>query len=135
VWRTDEVTPLMPHPNDPRERAEKAGSPASETGGGEFLTVFMLTVPADTPAETVDATTAREAERTQELAGLGHLLRLWRLPGEGRALGLWRALDAAEMRAILASLPMDSWLKVQTTALAPHPSDPASTSGGPRAGS
>jgi muconolactone delta-isomerase len=50
------------------------------------------------------------------------------LPGEGRALGLWRARDAAEMQTILASLPLDAWMKVQTTPLTPHPSDPALTS-------
>src|ERR1700690_244662 len=41
VWRTDEVTPLSPHPNDP---ALPAG-----TGGQEFLTTFAITVPAGTP--------------------------------------------------------------------------------------
>src|SRR6185437_6223507 len=82
VWRTDEVTPLAPHPNDP----------------------------------------ARPAE---ELAGQGRLLRLWRLPGPSRALGLWNAGNPAEMQAILKSLPMDPWMTVETTPLSRHPSDPA----------
>jgi muconolactone delta-isomerase len=73
----------------------------------------------------VDETKAREAERAHELAGQGHLLRLWALPGEGRSLGLWRAQDAAEMQAILKSLPLDAWLTVQTRPLTRHPSDPA----------
>jgi muconolactone delta-isomerase len=47
------------------------------------------------------------------------------LPGEGRALGLWQAQDAAEMQTILTSLPLDAWMTVQTTPLTPHPSDPA----------
>ena len=68
---------------------------------------------------------AREAHRAHELAGQGHLLRLWRLPGEGRVLGLYRARDAAEMQAILESLPLYAWMSVQTTPLSPHPSDPA----------
>jgi muconolactone delta-isomerase len=54
----------------------------------------------------------------------GHLVRLWRLPGQGRALGLWRAGDSAAMQAILASLPLDAWMTVQTTPLTRHPSDP-----------
>ena len=45
-------------------------------------------------------------------------------PG-GPALGLWRARDAAEMQAILESLPQWSWMTVQTTPLTEHPSDPA----------
>jgi len=132
VWRTDEVTPLMPHPNDP------AASPSTRIGGepgpaqraGEFLTTFTITVPAGTPAQTVDDTKAREAERARELAGQGHLLRLWALPaqpGESRALGLWQAADAPGMQAILESLPLYAWTTVQTTPLTQHPSDPAIT--------
>ena len=117
VWRSDEVTPLSRHPNDPALDA----SP----GGTEFLTTFAVTVPAGTPARTAEDTKAREAERAYELARQGHLLRLWALPGEGRSLGLWRAQDAAEMQAILKSLPLDAWMTVQTKPLTRHPSDPA----------
>ena len=74
----------------------------------------------------VDDTTACEAHSARELAGQGHLLRLWRLPTGGpSALGLWRARNAAEMQAILESLPLYAWMTVQTTPLAEHPSDPA----------
>lgn len=127
VWRTDEVTPLSPHPNDPPPavRTSKKGS-GSETGT-EFLTTFTLTVAPGTPGQIIDDARAREAERTRDLAGQGHLLRLWALPGDGRALGLWRAQDAGEMQAILESLPMDAWLTEETTPLTPHPSDPGTT--------
>ena len=120
VWRTDEVTPLSPHPNDP---GLGAGVP-----GSEFLTMFVITVPEGTPGRAVADVEAREAERAKELAGQGHLRRLWTLPGRGRALGLWQAAGPAEMRAILRSLPLDPWTTVQTTPLTPHPSDPAQTS-------
>ena len=46
-------------------------------------------------------------------------------PGQGRALGLWRARDAAELQAILESLLLYAWMIVQTTPLTQHPSDPA----------
>jgi muconolactone delta-isomerase len=117
VWRTDEVTPLSWHPNDPALEA----SP----GATEFLTTFTVTIPEGTPAQTVDDTQAREAERAHELAGQGHLLRLWALPGEGRSLGFWRAQDVAEMQAILKSLPLDAWMTARTRPLTRHPSDPA----------
>jgi muconolactone delta-isomerase len=120
VWRTDEVTPLRPHPNDP-------ALPFSP-GATEFLTTFTITVPDGTPGPTVDQTEAREAERAKELAGQGHLRRLWVLPGQGRTLGLWRAEDTAGMQAILASLPLEAWMTVETTPLSEHPSDPAITS-------
>jgi muconolactone delta-isomerase len=128
VWRSDEVTPLSPHPNDPARQTGEPRSPAPEAAGSEFLTTFTLTVPAGTPGETVDTTRAREADRARELAGQGHLLRLWALPGRGRSLGLWRAQDAAAMQAIMTSLPVYDWMSVQTTPLTPHPSDPALTS-------
>ena len=115
VWRTDEVAPLSPHPNDPG----LAAAP-----GAEFLTTFVITVPEGTPGRAVQEREAREAERAGELAGQGHLRRLWTLPGRGRALGLWQADGPAQMQAILRSLPLDPWMTVETTPLAPHPSDP-----------
>jgi muconolactone delta-isomerase len=117
VWRSDTVTPLSPHPNDPGLGASAAGS--------EFLTTFTITFPPDTPRQTVTDIEAREATRAKELARQGHLSRLWLLPGESRALGLWTAANADEMQAILTSLPMDPWMTVETTPLTPHPSDPA----------
>ena len=90
-----------------------------------WSTSFTISVPAGTPARAVDDTEAREARRAKELAGQGHLLRLWRLPGRSRALGLWNAGGPAEMQAILRSLPMDPWMTVETTPLSRHPSDPA----------
>ncbi|MGH3183263.1 MAG: muconolactone Delta-isomerase family protein [Streptosporangiaceae bacterium] len=125
VWRTDEVTPLAPHPNDPKNPALAARK--GDDGSAEFLTTFTISVPEGTPSQTVENTEAREAQRARELAGQGHLLRLWMLPGASRALGLWRARDAAEMQAIVTSLPLDAWMTVQTTPLTEHPSDPALT--------
>jgi muconolactone delta-isomerase len=116
MWRTDQVTPLAPHPNDP-------GLPAKE-GAAEFLTTFTIAVPAGTPDRVVTGTEARKARRANELAGQGHLLRLWKLPGECYARDLWRARDPAEMQVILESLPLDAWMTVQTTPLTPHPRDP-----------
>ena len=118
VWRTDEVTPLSPHPNDP--------VPPPAPGPPEFLTTFTLTVPAGTPDAEVETTNTREAQSARQLAVQGHLLRLWRLPADGGAstLGLWRAQDAAEMQAIVESLPLYAWMTVQTTPLTEHPSDP-----------
>jgi muconolactone delta-isomerase len=117
VWRTDEVTPLAPHPNDPELAAGNAGT--------EFLTTFTINIPEGTPARAVDDTEMREARRAKELARQGHLLRLWRLPSRSRALGLWNAGNPSEMQAIVKSLPMDPWMTVETTPLSRHPSDPA----------
>ena len=127
-WRTDEVTPLSAHPNDPGRQASDPYPAAIEGNSSEFLVTFTLAIPAHTPADTVAATTAAEAQRAAELAEQGHLLRLWALPGQGRALGLWKAHDSTAMQAILQSLPLYVWLTVQTTPLSQHPSDSALTS-------
>jgi muconolactone delta-isomerase len=90
---------------------------------------MTITVPEGTPARVVNDTTAREAKRAHELAGHGNLVRLWALPGEPdrrRTLGLWRARDAADMVAVLESLPLYGWMTVETTPLSAHPNDPVS---------
>jgi muconolactone delta-isomerase len=132
VWRSDGVAPLMPHPNDPALAGTEATSAQveAEAPGVEFLSAFTITIPDGTAEVTVADTKAREAERAHELVQQGHLLRLWTPPaepGEWRTLGLWRAQDAAEMQAILESLPLYGWMKVETTPLAEHPNDPAIT--------
>jgi muconolactone delta-isomerase len=125
VWRTDEVTVLGPHPNDP-------GAPRDQAAGGrppgtEYLTVFTVIIPEGTPAEVVAEARRGEARSTHELGEQGHLIRLWALPSDEdaqRALGLWRAEDDAQLTRTLESLPLDPWMTVQTTPLSPHPSDP-----------
>jgi muconolactone delta-isomerase len=119
VWRTDEVTPLSPHPNDPPPTPTSSAVTATE-----FLVTFTLAVPPGTADQTVEDAKACEAQAAHDLAGQGHLLRLWTLP-DGRALGLYQARDAAQMQAILEALPLGPWMTVDTTPLSPHPSDPA----------
>ena len=119
VWRTDEVTPLSPHLNDPGHLAVGRMP--------EFLSTFTISVPEGASGGTIKAVKAREAARAQELAVEGRLERLWGLPDPKRSLGLWQAWDAADMEAIVKSLPMDSWMDTQITPLTPHPSDPVVT--------
>src|SRR5260370_21822717 len=54
VWRTDQVTALSPHPNDP---GLAAGAP-----GSAFLTTFVTDVPEGTPDRIVEETQAPEPE-------------------------------------------------------------------------
>jgi muconolactone delta-isomerase len=124
VWRSDDVQALGPHPNDPVVPSVRRPTDS------EFLTRFTVTVPSDAEEVAVTELSALEAARIQRLADEGHLLRLWMLPpiaGSWRALGLWGAEDAADLGAMLRSLPMDRWMSVEATPLAPHPSDPDQT--------
>jgi muconolactone delta-isomerase len=131
IWRSDEVTPLAPHPNDPAMRARTGVNDrtlSTGTGEPEYLTFFSIVVPDGTTAQAVADADAREAEQAREWAVKGKLRRLWALPGQGRALGLWQADNPAEMQAIVKSLPLDPWMETETIPLTPHPSDPAGQS-------
>jgi muconolactone delta-isomerase len=127
VWRSDQITELAKHPNDPavqRQPQPRAG----ETPAAEFLNSFLAVIPDDAPAQVVADARAGERRRTHELAEQGHLIRLWLVagwPDGSHALGLWRARDAAQVRTFLDSLPMAPWLTEEITPLVPHPSDPA----------
>jgi muconolactone delta-isomerase len=128
VWRSDEVTELTPHPNDPSSASSSPRLAGTAETSTEFFVKFTPDVPEGTPAKDVEEAKAREARRASELAGEGHLIRLWVLPAEegvSSALGLWQAGGAPEMQAILESLPQIRYLATQTTQLTPHPSDPA----------
>jgi muconolactone delta-isomerase len=124
VWRTDDVTPLSAHPNDPGPRPSTGGDANDDLS--EFLTTFTLAIPVDASARLVEDAKASEAQRTHQLAEQGRLGRLWMVPGDGRSLGLWRADGRPDMDRILASLPLASWLTVDVVALSRHPSDPGS---------
>jgi muconolactone delta-isomerase len=119
VWRTDEITPLGVHPNDP---AAAAGKPP------EYFTWFGSAIPEGTTQAALDEKRAGEATRTAALAEQGHLLRLWMLPPDGPhwALGLWSAAHPAELQTALTSLPLYDWMTIETTPLTRHPSDPGS---------
>jgi muconolactone delta-isomerase len=134
VWRTDEVTALGRHPNDPGAPRDQAAG--ERPPGTQYLTVFTVVFPDGTPAEVVEEATRGEARSARQFGEQGHLIRLWALPSDHdarRALGLWRAEDDAQLTRMLESLPLGPWMTVQTTPLTPHPSDPgASTSSATR---
>ena len=125
IWRTDEVTQLSPHRNDPAPPRSTSNSGAAT--GADFLTEFVTTVPGGVDARTVESTEVQEAQSAREFAEKGHLVRLWTLPGASRALGLWRVKDGAELDEILRSLPLYPWMRIVTTPLTEHPNDPALT--------
>src|SRR5665213_2226128 len=95
----------------------------------EFLVIMKTYVPDGTTESEVDDTKAREALRARELAAQGHLRRLWKPPvepGEWRTIGLWRAENEMALQALLTTLPLHPWMKVDLTPLARHPNDPGS---------
>lgn len=69
---------------------------------------------------------AAEASRAGELAEVGIIERIWRIPGTWANVGIWRAADATALHEAISSLPLYPWLDVHVTPLAHHPSDPSS---------
>jgi muconolactone D-isomerase len=94
----------------------------------EFLVEFEINVPDGAPeAEVRDRETA-EASVASRLADQGHLVRVWKVPvasGEGRTLGLYRAVSQKQLDGLLEALPLYEWMHVTITRLEPHPNDPA----------
>ncbi len=96
----------------------------------EYLVTMTTDVPEGTPEEAVDDVRSREAAHSRELAGQGHLLRLWRpplQPGEWRSVGLFAAENDSQLEAVLASMPLRVWRTDEVMPLCPHPNDPVIT--------
>jgi len=94
----------------------------------EYLVDFTIDIPDGTASDEIDCRARAEAERVDALGREGHVVRVWRpMPEDGRwrAVGLYRAADEAELKAILEALPLYSWMTLSVRALAPHPNDPA----------
>ena len=94
----------------------------------EFL-VHMEVSPIPEGPETEIKLREREAVRARELADMGILLRLWRVPGRRENWGIWRAKDIDTLHEALGSLPMFSYLGITVHTLAPHPNDPKGSRG------
>jgi muconolactone D-isomerase len=96
----------------------------------DYLVDFTTTVPEGTSDEELERRVSGEGARVAELAGDGHVLRVWKpVPDDGRwrAVGLYRAADDSELERILASLPLYPWMEIAVQALAEHPNDPGLT--------
>jgi len=94
----------------------------------EFLVEISFDTPASLDSSILEELKKSEAQRAQQLAASGHLLRLWRpqLPG-WRNIGLWFAEDVTELHSLLDSLPLRDLMSITVRPLDPHPSDPSMT--------
>ncbi|MEU9546934.1 MULTISPECIES: muconolactone Delta-isomerase family protein [Streptomyces] len=91
----------------------------------EFLVHIVLNVPSSVSPKELAVLRTREKEAAASLAARGHLVRIWRVPGEWANWGLWRAKDESELNALLNTLPLRPYMKVDLHPTEPHPSDPA----------
>jgi muconolactone D-isomerase len=87
----------------------------------EFLVRIEVGLPPDMPEDRRRQLLEAEAVRGRELIAAGSLVRIWRVPGRRANVSLYRAADATELHALIASLPLYPWLEVSVEALATHP--------------
>jgi muconolactone D-isomerase len=87
----------------------------------EFLVQIEFSLPSELGAEGREQLLEREHERALELKAAGTIERIWRVPGRRANVGIWRADDATELHAALASLPLFPWMDIEVSALAQHP--------------
>jgi muconolactone D-isomerase len=87
----------------------------------EFLVRIEVELPPDLGEERLAALIAAERARGRELVEAGHIVRIWRLPGGLRNVGVWSAADATELHELLMSLPTRPWFRTTVEALAVHP--------------
>ena len=93
----------------------------------EFLVEFELSVPAGTAQAEIKARERAEADAATRLANEGHLVRVWSSTsntGDPSTIGLYRAENPGELEALLRSLPLYEWMRVEVTPLQTHPNDP-----------
>ncbi len=90
----------------------------------DFLVHIEVRWPPHGDSDVRDQLVEAEAARAVELADLGIIKRLWRIPGRRANYGLWAAEDATALHAAISSLPFYPWLDVEVIPLAEHPSDP-----------
>jgi muconolactone D-isomerase len=86
----------------------------------EFLATFEITGLSDLPPEQVRELREQEKNRGEEHIAAGRLLRMWRVPGQQAAIGLWRVADADELHEHLSGLPLFPYMKVTVAPLARH---------------
>lgn len=89
----------------------------------EFLVRAEIQIPASMSETDRAALVEAENARAAELRRLGHLVRLWRIPGRFANWGLWSAADATELHSILTSLPFWTYMDMHVEPLAQHAND------------
>lgn len=87
----------------------------------EFLVRIEIRLPEAMSADQREHLRREESERGTELRATGHIVRIWRVPGQTANLGIWAADSTTELHNLIASLPLFPWIHVQVEALATHP--------------
>ena len=85
-----------------------------------FLVHTVAALPEGDHPE-LEALRRGEVERAHELQRDGTVVALWREAGRLASFGIWRGVDAGDVRAQISSLPLHRYMTVTITELHRHP--------------
>jgi len=86
-----------------------------------FMLHIDVSLPADMPQPDKDKLRERENARATELIESGVMVGIWRIVGRVANYSLWRAETLEDLHAVVGSMPMFPYMKVDVTPLIDHP--------------
>jgi muconolactone D-isomerase len=87
-----------------------------------FIVDMEVCLPPDMPETIAAALKLREREIAQELQRSGVWRHLWRVVGQYANVSVFDVGDNAELHAVLMSLPLFPYMKINVRPLCRHPS-------------
>lgn len=81
-----------------------------------------VNIPHDMDPAAAQALKESEKQRAIELQKAGKFVHLWRVVGQYANVSIFDCESNDELHAVLSSLPLFPYLKVEVTPLAKHPS-------------
>ncbi len=87
-----------------------------------YLVHMRVEIPHDLPREVADEIKAREKAYAIQLQEQGRWVHLWRVVGEYANYSVFDAEDNDALHTMLSALPLFSYMRIQVTPLARHPS-------------
>jgi muconolactone D-isomerase len=83
---------------------------------------MAVQIPADLPADVVDANKAREKASSQQLQRSGKWRHIWRIAGEYANTSIFDVDSNQELHDLLTGLPLYPYMRIAVTPLCRHPS-------------
>lgn len=87
-----------------------------------FLVRMQVQIPPEAEKETIERIKAEEKAYSQKLQREGKWRHLWRIAGEYANYSVFDVGSNDELHALISSLPLFPYMKVNVTPLAQHPS-------------
>lgn len=87
-----------------------------------FMVRMDVNVPPDYDPEAFEQLKIIEKARAEGLQREGKWRHLWRIAGQYANVSIFDVVDAAELHAIMLSLPLFPFMNTEVTALCRHPS-------------